>query len=200
MNSTPETRYTLIGKLHNPQDAEAWAEFTSIYQPLIFRICRRRGLQHADAVDVTQDVLAKVAQAIEKFDMDQHGATFRGWLYRVTQNLVIDFMRKRDRNVLAKADHSLIKADQEQGKGSEESIEFRLEYQRQIFWLAAKEVRSQVKPTTWLAFHMTEIERRPVEEVAKELKLTTGSVYVSRSRVIAKLKNQAELRLSETNQ
>ncbi|MDB4778283.1 sigma-70 family RNA polymerase sigma factor, partial [bacterium] len=152
MNSTPETRYTLIGKLRNPQDAEAWAEFSNIYQPLIFRICRKRGLQHADAIDVTQEVLSKVAQASEKFSSERHGSTFRGWLYRVTQNLVIDFLRKRERNVLAKADYSLLRADDQQPVKNDESAEFRLEFQRQIFWLVAKDVRTQVKPQTWQAF------------------------------------------------
>ncbi len=200
MNSTPETRYTLIGKLRNAQDAEAWAEFTNIYQPLIFRICRKRGLQHADAIDVTQEVLSKVAQASEKFSSERYGATFRGWLYRVTQNLVIDFLRKRERNVLAKADYSPLRADHQQPEKNDESAEFRLEFQRQIFWLVAKDVRTQVKAQTWQAFWLTEIEQRPVEDVAKELNITAGSIYVSRSRVIAKLKQKAEQRLSETNQ
>lgn len=199
MNSTPETRYTLIGKLQNPQDVEAWSEFTSIYQPLIFRICRKRGLQHADATDVTQEVLSKVASAIEKFSADRHGATFRGWLYRITQNLVIDFLRKRNRNVLAKANHPLQMADNNLS-ADDDSAEFRLEYQRQIFWLVAKEVCQQVKPKTWQAFWLTEIEQQPVDEVSKQLEVSTGSIYVSRSRVIARLKQEAEQRLAETNQ
>lgn len=198
MNSTPETRYTLIGKLQNPEDVEAWSEFTSIYQPLIFRICRKRGLQHADATDVTQEVLTRVAQAIEKFSADHHGSTFRGWLYRMTQNLVIDFMRKRNRNVLAKANHPLQLADNN-APDNNESAEFRLEFQRQIFWLVAKEVRQQVNPKTWQAFWLTEIEQLPVGEVAEKLDVSTGSIYVSRSRVIARLKQEAEQRLDETH-
>ena len=65
MNSSPKTRYTLLEKIKDPQDAEAWYEFTSIYQPLIFKICRKKGMQHADATDVTQEVLTRVASAIE---------------------------------------------------------------------------------------------------------------------------------------
>ncbi|WP_442511448.1 hypothetical protein SH528x_003129 [Novipirellula sp. SH528] len=53
----PETRLSLIGKLHDPAAAEAWAEFVRLYQPIVFRVARQRGLQHADAEDLTQDVL-----------------------------------------------------------------------------------------------------------------------------------------------
>lgn len=198
MNSTPETRYTLIGKLQNPEDVEAWSEFTSIYQPLIFRICRKRGLQHADATDVTQEVLSRVSQAIEKFSTERRDSTFRGWLYRMTQNLVIDFLRKRNRNVLAKANYPLQMADNN-AVDCDESAEFRLEFQRQIFWLVAKNVRQQVQPKTWQAFWLTEIEQLPVEQVAKKLDASTGSIYVARSRVISRLKKEAEHRLAETN-
>ena len=44
MHESPKTRYSLIGKLHDPQNLEAWNEFASIYQVLIFRICRQRGV------------------------------------------------------------------------------------------------------------------------------------------------------------
>ena len=76
MQDSPKTRYSLIGKLHDPQNLEAWSEFASIYQPLIFRICRQKGLQHADATDVTQDVMSRVADAIDSFDDNQKEATF----------------------------------------------------------------------------------------------------------------------------
>jgi RNA polymerase sigma-70 factor (ECF subfamily) len=198
MKSSPETRYTLIGKLRDPKDAEAWAEFTSIYQPLIFRICRARGLQHADATDVTQEVLAKIADVIDRFDHTAEGANFRGWLYRVTRNLVMDFFRHQKKDLLVQADVAIQLAD-DKSPTKEESAEFQVEFQRQIFWLVAQNVRVQVKPATWDAFWQTEVQRRPVKDVAKELNMTTGSIYVARSRVIARLKKEVEKRLSETS-
>lgn len=198
MDSTPDTRYTLIGKIRNPQDADAWAEFTSIYQPLIFRIVRARGLQHADATDITQDVLAKVASVIEKFS-DQHPTgSFRGWLYRITRNVVVDFLRKQSKNPLVYSEQTMeLTADADPTEN--ESAEFQREFQKQIFWVVAKTVRTQVKPATWQAFWSTEIERQSVEQVAKNLKITVGSVYVSRSRVIARLRKEAQKKLSETS-
>ena len=57
MNDSTETRLSLIGRLHNKDDGEAWSEFVQIYEPLIQTIVQRRGLQHADAAEVTQEVL-----------------------------------------------------------------------------------------------------------------------------------------------
>ena len=197
MENSPKTRYSLIGRLHNPQNVEAWSEFASIYQPLIFRICRHRGLQHADATDVTQEVMAKVAKAIVQFDGQQDGATFRGWLYRVTRNVVVDFFRKRENRNLAGAETGLFELI-EQEPDQAESNEFRIEYQKQIFSIVANQVRDQVQPNTWQAFWRTEVDNESVAKVAIELDMNSGAVYVARSRVIARLRTAAEEKMNET--
>lgn len=196
MNSAPETRYSLIGKLRNPQDIDAWTEFASIYQPLIMRIACKRGLQHADAVDVTQEVLTRVAAAIDRFDAQKPGVNFRGWLYRITRNLVIDFLRNRERSPAVQVREET-EFSQAAAPCRDESAEFQLEFQRQIFWQSAREVRSQVLTSTWHAFWMTEMQHRPVAEVAQELGLTTGAVYVARSRILARLRKVSEMRLAQ---
>jgi len=197
MQDSPKTRYSLIGKLHDPQNLEAWNEFASIYQPLIFRVCRQRGLQHADATDVTQDVMSRVADAIESFDGQQQGATFRGWLYRVTRNLVIDFFRRKENRNQTTAKTGLLELIAQE-PNQEQSAEFRIEFQRQIFSFVANEVRDEVKPKTWQAFWRTEVEHESVEEVAESLSMNAGSVYVARSRVIARLRKAAEKRVNDS--
>lgn len=197
MQDSPKTRYSLIGKLHDPQNLEAWNEFASIYQPLIFRICRQKGLQHADATDVTQEVMSRVAEAIEKFDGQQKGATFRGWLYRVTRNLVVDFFRRKDNRNVAGAKTGLFELIAEEPDHAESAV-FRLEFQRQIFSFVANEVREEVKPQTWQAFWRTEVEHESVDDVAKSLNMNAGAIYVARSRVIARLRKAADKRINES--
>ncbi len=199
MNSTPDTRYSLIGKLQDSQDAEAWEEFTNIYQPLIFRLCISKGLQYADATDVTQEVLARVADTIGRFDGGKKSSSFRGWLYRITRNLVIDFFRHRQKNLLLQSDRSTHFA-LEMEPTPEESAEFYLEFQQQVFRAAVQAVQSQVQPATWQAFWQTEIEQRPVTDVARELDMNHGAVYMARSRVFTRLKNAVEQRLHETHE
>ena len=66
MNS-PETRNSLIARLSRTEDAAAWAEFVELYQPVIERFVARRGLQYADAAEVTQEVLTKVATRVDSW-------------------------------------------------------------------------------------------------------------------------------------
>jgi RNA polymerase sigma-70 factor (ECF subfamily) len=199
MENTPETRYTLIDRLVDARDSVAWAEFAGIYQPLIFRICQKKGLQYADAVDATQEVLSRVSRAIERFRPQANKASFRPWLYQITRNVVTDYFRRR-----GKMDDDLEPQDllalAEARPETNETTEFRIEYQKQIFLVIAREVSKQVKPQTWQAFWKTEVERRPIPEVAQELGLNAGAVYVARSRVLARLRKAAQERLDDSSE
>ena len=198
MKPTPETRFSLIERLKRPSEMDAWSEFASIYQPLIVDICRNKGLQHADANDVAQEVLSRVSKSIGKFDSEKTGATFRGWLYRITRNLTVDFFRRRNKDPLKNA----VASDEFQDlvdPTADESLEFQLGFQKQLFLVVAQSVESQVQPKTWSAFWKVEVERQDPADVARELGISRGAVYVSKSRVITKLKKEVNLRLQETN-
>ena len=76
------TRITLLGRLRrDPGDQEAWGEFVEQYGPKVFAWCRRWGLQEADAQDVTQDVLLKLARKMKDFTYDP-SRSFRAWRTR----------------------------------------------------------------------------------------------------------------------
>ena len=63
----PETRPSLMLRLRQAADQQAWTEFVSIYEPLLLRLMKQRGLQEADARDVTQQVILAVTQAVERW-------------------------------------------------------------------------------------------------------------------------------------
>ena len=197
MENSPETRLSLIGRLRDQENEAAWAEFLQIYEPLICTIVKRRGLQHADAVDVTQDVLARVANSIERWDPDPQKGAFRGWLYRVTRNLTIDFLRRRQKRSVFDGENQ-VDFDQVPRPSEDESNEFRLEYERRLFAWAGTQVKPTVKPETWMAFWQTTIEEKPIADVAQELKMKRGAVYVARSRVMSKIVAIINKRLDET--
>jgi len=198
MKPTPDTRYSLIAKLRDPRDVIAWNEFAGIYQPLIFRVVSARGLQHADATDVTQEVLARVAGAVEQFNPAHESVTFRGWLYRITRNITIDFLRKQSRDRIRTNGGAKGEWPDVASPVPGDSAEFRRQFEKQVFRVVAQEVRGHVQEKTWQAFWETEIRQRPVGEVAGELDLTAGAVYIARSRVLARLKKEVQKRLAET--
>ena len=195
MNETPETRLSLIARLHEANDGDAWLEFVRTYEPLILAIAQRRGLQHADAAEVAQEVLKRVASSIENWDPDPKRGAFRGWLYRVTRNLTIDYLRHdrrwRDREQVPDLEAIANPND-------DESREFRLEFERQLFNWAAGEVKAAFKPDNWQAFWMTAVENKSVEDVATQLGLPRSKVYVARSRVMARIAKVIQQRLEET--
>src|SRR5437899_6570468 len=85
------TSPTLLGRLrHAPTDQEAWSEFVDRYGPKIYAWCRQWGLQEADAEDVTQAVLLRLAERMRDFAYDV-GKSFRGWLRTLTHHALSDF-------------------------------------------------------------------------------------------------------------
>ncbi|MGI9457140.1 MAG: RNA polymerase sigma factor [Aeoliella sp.] len=88
----PETRESLLASLNSPLADEGWQEFAAIYRPLVFRVAVAKGLQHADAEDLTQEVLAIVEQSLGSFDSSR--GSFRSWLYQITRNLVVNHLTR----------------------------------------------------------------------------------------------------------
>ena len=203
MSDSPETRLSLIGRLHDPADSEAWDEFVQIYEPIIHRLARRRGLQFADAAEVTQEVLMRVAKSVSQWkpDLGEPGdskqGAFRGWLYRVTRNLTIDYMRHRSR---LPAGYNETDIDRLPSPSAEESSEFRLEYEQQMFDWAAAQAQASFKPDNWMAFWLSAVEGKSAGDVAQQLCMSRGMVYVARSRVMARIATLINERQAEDSQ
>ena len=186
----------MIVRLRQHDDVAAWTEFEEIYRPLIIRLARNRGLQDADAYEISQEVMARVAAAIERWDPDPERGSFRGWLSRITRNMVVQFFRNQNRIPKTNGESNVQELLEAQPAASE-TREFEIELKRQIFAWAAGKIKKQFKPTTWQAFWQTAIENRDVETVAAELGINRGAVYVSRSRVMKRLRDVVQTAVSQ---
>jgi RNA polymerase sigma-70 factor (ECF subfamily) len=186
---TPETRETLIRRLPNAADVEAWEVFMEIYEPLLFRLARGRGMQLADAQDFVQEVLAAVAGNIERWVARDQRGSFRAWLFRIAYNLGVNFLTRPKHQRWGTGDSQIAHLLAELPAVSEDSSElFLREYRRELFRWAAERVREQVSERQWEVFWLTSIEERPIAEVAEEFAMSVGSVYIARSRITKRIR------------
>lgn len=186
----PDTRNSLILRLPDSRDIDAWDQFVAIYEPLVYRLARAKGFQDADAREIVQEVLVAVSRAVERWDSDPELGRFRDWLFRIARNLMIKFMTRKKYRSIGSGDSGIAQLlDQHCDPNDQNSAEFDLEYRREVFRWAAEQVRTQVKPNTWQAFWLTSVENQSVDSVAGQLGLTSGAVHIARSRVRGRLRD-----------
>lgn len=184
MSQPPDTRASLIQRLPDADDADAWNEFIDIYAPLLFRLARGRGLQQADAEDFVQEVLTVVATSVERWVEAEDRGPFRAWLFRIASNLAVNFLSRPKHRRLGSGDSKVRELLEEQPAASGDSAEqFALEHRRELFRWAAEQVRQAVSERVWLAFWRTTVGDEPVSQVATQLGMSIGAVYIARSRI-----------------
>jgi RNA polymerase sigma-70 factor (ECF subfamily) len=182
---------TLVGRLgQDPSDQAAWEVFFASYGPRIRGWCRQRGLQPADAEDVTQVVLLRLSRALKRFTYDP-SRSFPGWLRMVTQNALADFFAERKRRPGAGSGG-------DDGSTVLETVQARddllahLEHQfaHELVAQACKLVRARVEPQTWEAFLLVAYEGRPGEEVAARLGMNVTAVFKAKSRILGFIRQE----------
>lgn len=196
MAEAPSTHPSLLLRLRNPADRIAWGEFVDRYAPIVYGFGRRRGLQDADAADLTQTVLRRVSGAIGRFHYAPEQGTFRGWLFTIVRNEWHRLRDRENRRCRATGDSEVIAVLERQPAPDDAEQEWEHEWRRCLFARAAEVVQHQVQDRTWRAFWRTAVEGEAVEHVAGELELSAASVYLAKSRVLARLRDEVQ-RLSE---
>ena len=191
MNAVPMTRPSLLLRLRDAHDTQAWNEFVSLYTPLVFNLCVRHGLQESDAADVTQEVMCVAAQSMPGLEYDARRGKFRGWLLQTTRHRLYQFFA-RQRRVPQLACDTTIERMLDQEPSEDEQSRWEEEYRQRVFDWAAVEAQAQFQPATWSAFWLTAVDGASVKEVAGKLGISVGAVYIARSRVIVCLRDLIE--------
>ena len=190
-----QTSRTLLLRVRQPDDREAWDEFVDRYAPRIFNWCRRYQLQDSDAADVTQDVLVKLVRSMRNFQYDPARGSFRGWLKTVTANAVRDTVaswRKAGRGSGDTAVGRVLATIEDEQAVQSLSQEMESCHQQELLVEAAGLVRSRVRPHTWQAYQLTAIEGRKAADAAAELGIAVSDVYVAKSRVLKLLRETVQ--------
>src|SRR5262245_2398768 len=187
----PTTRVTLLVRLRqDPADQAAWDVFVERYGRHIYRWCRQWKLQHADAEDVTQDILVQLARKLRAFAYDP-SRSFRGWLKTVAHHAWRDFLDSPRRARAADDSRSrelvrTLEAREDLVRKLEEAFDL------ELLEAAKGRVRLRVAPHTWEAFRLVALEGVPVAEVAAAVRMHVAMVYVAKSKVQKMLQEELQ--------
>ena len=193
MQRSPLTRPSLLFRIRDAENQQAWSQFVDIYAPLIHRFAQRSGLQDADAADLTQDVLQSVHDAIGRLDYDPQRGTFRSWLFTIARNRIKNFLKRQSRHPRGTGDTKIKQALENQPAAADELEScWDEDYEQRIFHWAADQIRPEFQERSWQAFWQTAVAGEPTKQVAATLSMSLGAVYVAKSRVLARLKEQIE--------
>jgi RNA polymerase sigma-70 factor (ECF subfamily) len=138
-----------------------------------------------------------VSSAVHRLEYDPVRGTFRGWLFTVTRNKVFNFLDSRSRRVQGSGDSRMQqRLEQHAGADGDLSADWEADYQRALAARAMERVKGEFQAATWEAFTLTAVEGRAPLQVAARVGLSVGAIYVAKSRVIARLRQEIE-RLQE---
>jgi RNA polymerase sigma-70 factor (ECF subfamily) len=185
MSHWPATRVTLLDRLLDRRDQQAWSEFVGLYGPVVFRFARRRLPQDEDAADVMQEVLGAVLRGTYQ----QQQGCFQKWLVTVLLNKIRDFHAARSRCCELSGSESVGERLREEPSRVEEE-EWDRERKLHLFHAAADRVRERTNPTHWDAFVRTALNNQSAQEAALALGLSTTNVYAIKSRLIKEIKDE----------
>jgi len=187
MNSTS---VNLLERLREPQAESAWQRFVELYAPLVFYWARQKGLNADDASDLLQDVLATLLTKLPEFQYDPD-RRFRGWLRTITVNRVTDMHRRNAiRSLQTELDSTAVLNRLTQADSNDLFIES--EYRAVVINGALDLLRSEFQPVTWQACWLQIVEGQPASAVASQLNIPLNSVYLAKSRVLARLRQELE--------
>jgi RNA polymerase sigma-70 factor (ECF subfamily) len=187
----PDTSVSLLIQLKDPENRPAWESFVRLYGPLLYGFGLRRGIPRDEADDFAQDVLLQVSRSMERFEYDPAAGTFRSWLFQVARHVLMNRNRALScRPGLTGGSSMMRVAEDSLAHEAEEKLrqEWELEYRRQLFARAAARIEAEVDPQIWAAFWRTAVLEESAEAVAADLGIAIGTLYVRRSRLLARVK------------
>jgi len=186
------TSATLLERLRDAQDAEAWARLNDLYAPLIRSWAERFGVRGADADDLVQDVLVVVVRRFPEFIHPERPGAFRGWLRAIAANCARSAWRARKFTPQAPGgtDFGNYLARLED-PADDMSREWDREHDIYIARRLLERIKGDFEPKTWELFQRFHIEKQSAEEVAAACGTTPNAVYIAKSRVLARFREEA---------
>ncbi len=181
------THDSLLIRIRDHRDREAWSEFNTLYAPFLYRYARRKGISHDDAEDVRAQCLQAIAHHIGTFEYQRDRGGFRNWLRRLATNKIIDAQRKRH---VPTAQSHVLKAVVDEKHTPDKDWDAEWADSRLRF--CVERARCAVSDHTFHAFQLLVIENKRVEEVGVILNMNTNQVYKAKSAMLRRLRSEMD--------
>ena len=171
-------------------DADAWRRIVDLYSRRIYRWCRLASLQPEDASDVAQEVFRAVARKLVDFHHQDRGDSFRGWLYRITQNKIRDYVRRRPgRQELAcggtDAQRRFLDVAAEASGSTQTGAPLSAS---RIDPRVLQQVQSEVSERDWLVFWRVVVDGQTSREAGEYFEMSPNAVRLVKMRVLRRFR------------
>jgi RNA polymerase sigma-70 factor (ECF subfamily) len=176
------------------QDQNAWAQMMDLYYPLVYSWCQRKGLQPQDAADTAQEVFRAVFRSLEHFQKQPGRQGFAAWLRGITQHKLADYWRARCAGEVAQggSDARARLAQIAQWQSSGDSDSSAAVDEATIVRRALDSMRNEFEPRTYQAFWRVVVDEASPVDVAHELGISVNAVYLAKSRVLRRLREELQ--------
>lgn len=182
------TSISLIERLREPGQEEAWSRLVELYTPLLFFWAHRAGLRDQDAADLVQDVFAVLVQKLPEFLYDRR-KSFRGWLRTILTNKWRDRCRRQAASPVRPGNPAALASVA--GPNTVDDF-WEDEYRRHLVGRALQLMQAEFQPSTWQACWNLVVLDRSAKEVAADLGMSVDAVYAAKSRVLRRLRQELE--------
>lgn len=194
--SRHHTPATLIDRLADPSDDEAWETFYSSYTPLIIRFCLDQGCTMHMAEEVLQEVMVSLLRIMHRFSYDRERGRFRAYLRRVVDSRMADAFRRRQQNENLKK-NCAVPDDELMSSENDAEKSWDRHWRLMVLREAIERVRAKVNDLTFRSFEMYVLQEIPVETVAATLDLKPNAIYQHKQRLMRLIQAETALVTAE---
>jgi RNA polymerase sigma-70 factor, ECF subfamily len=187
-----DTRHSLLLRAQTGEQ-DAWKDLTDLYRPLIIGWLNRQGVPARDLPDLSQDILLSVVKHLPTFQHTGHRGAFRSWLRTIVCSRTADYWRAADAAAPASGGSGATAALQQiADPDSDLNRRWDEEHDRYVLDCLLDLVEEEFEPATVRAFRRLALDGASGAETAEELGLSVAAVYVAKSRVLQRIRQEAE--------
>jgi len=181
------TRKTLLQRVRDPADRDAWEQFFELYSPLLEGYARACGLARADAQEVRDQCLEVLVRRLPGFEYERSKGSFQVWLQKIARGKVVDHLRsarvaREETAELATLGDAGLEPDQHWER------QWRSEHLRYALRDALRGETSDAER----AFELLLLDELGVPEVCARTGLNANQVYKAKARILRRVREVLE--------